>query len=304
MRAIPAKRLSRGLLCILLLCAPLLTWGQSSNPRAQSLLANYQQQQQALAQNAFGAPIVLTADVSKQQAQGEVYALLNTPFAQLGKILKQSSDWCELAILHVNIKACTYDAEHVRLYVGRKHYQAPAEAFPVQYRFQQLADDADFLSLQLDAPNGPFGTSDYLISLEAIPLDAQHSFIRFDYRYRFGLMARMALNTYLATLGSDKVGFTVTDTDAQGGPVYVKGLQGVVERNVMRYLMAIQSVLETSELPVERRTQAQFTSWYDSTRKYPRQLLELERSEYLSNKQRELTNQQALQLPVRVTALN
>ena len=102
-------------------------------------------------------------------------------------------------------------------------------------------------------------------------------------------MGKLAMQTYLATLGRHKVGFTVTGTDDNDEPIYIKGLQGVIERNVMRYIFAIQSVLETRQTS-EQRT-ARFQHWYTHIEKHPRQLVELTREDYLDNKQRELSNQ-------------
>ena len=141
------------------------------------------------------------------------------------------------------------------------------------------------IQVKLNAPDGPLGTSDYLITLEATAIDAEHSFIRFEYRYRFGYIGKLAMQTYLATLGRNKVGFTVTGTDDNDEPIYIKGLQGVIERNVMRYIFAIESVLEAKQ-----RT-SRFQHWYNHIEEHPRQLVELTREDYLDNKQRELSNQ-------------
>lgn len=103
------------------------------------------------------------------------------------------------------------------------------------------------------------------------------------------------MNAYLATLGRKKVGFTVTGKDSAGQPIYIKGNQGVVERNVMRYVFAIQSILETNKSPRERRQITRFMRWYAHTSKYPTPLVELSRAEYLNNKKRELSNQKSMQ---------
>lgn len=259
------------------------------------LLNKYQQLKTELAHSPFGAPITLSSEEGDNHAKGEVYAVLETPFQALATILKQASQWCELAILHINIKTCTYRADQVNLFVGRKYYQTPSQARPLQYRFQALAHSDDYLHIQLSAAEGPFDTEDYLIRFEATPIDEQRSFIRFQYHYKFGWIAKLAMNTYLATLGRKKVGFTVTGKDSVGQPIYIKGIQGVVERNVMRYLLAIQAILETSKSPRERRQITRFMRWYTHTSKYPIQLVELSREKYLNNKKRELSNQRSMQ---------
>ena len=285
------------------LTALIIYWGLASFANAENtppssqatppppLAAQYHLLKDEFAKSIFGSPILLNSQTGSGHAQGEVYALLDAPFTALQKTLSQPAHWCELAILHVNIKTCTYLDDQVRLFVGRKHYQTPDEAFALQYRFTQQANDQHQLNVMLTAPKGPLGTSDYLISLEAISIDARHSFIRFRYRYQFGFIAKMAMQTYLATLGRKKVGFTVVDTNKKGDAIYIKGLQGVIERNVMRYIYAIQSVLDARKSPIEHRHTAQLTRWYAYIQEHPRQLVELSREKYMSNKQRERNNQ-------------
>lgn len=260
-----------------------------------ALLARYQQLKDTLAHSIFGAPIQLNSNIHKRVAQGEVFAVLNTPLTALRKTLSQPAQWCDLAILHINIKTCLYGNDWVKFFVGRKYYQTPDAAFELQYHFSTVANTDQYLNIKLTAADGPLGTSDYLIKLEATAIDAEHSFIRFEYRYRFGFMGKLAMQTYLATLGRHKVGFTVTGTDDNGDPIYIKGLQGVIERNVMRYIFAIQSVLETKPAAGTEQHTAQLKSWYTHIEQHPRQLVELSREEYMENKKRELANQLEMQ---------
>jgi hypothetical protein len=255
------------------------------------LVAKFHELKDQLAQSLFGSPILLNSETDKAHAQGEVYALLDAPFAAIEETLSQPAQWCELAILHVNIKTCTYHKDQLNFFVGRKYYQTPSQAYVLQYHFKKRATDDHQLNITLTAPDGPFGTSHYLIQLEAIPADAQHSFIHFQYRYQFGFAARIAMQTYLATFGRDKVGFTQTGTNDNGEPTYIQGLQGVIERNVMRYIFAIESVLEARKFPAEYRHTEQLVRWYTHIQKYPQQLVELTREEYMDNKQRERSNQ-------------
>ncbi|WP_455198232.1 hypothetical protein [Kaarinaea lacus] len=297
---------------VLLLLAFLFSASYINDAKADSLLlAQHEKLKAALAQSVFGAPIVLDSETSKHHAQGDVYAELQTPISDVQRMLSQPEQWCELAILHINIKACTFQTrpskQKLTFYVGRKYYQEPSQAFPLTYRFEQLENTLDntldntrdnnsnHLYVKLSAEDGPFGTHDYHISVEAVPLDKQRSFIHFQYRYHFGFLARMAMNTYLATFGRHKVGFTVEGKDIEGKPAYVKGVQGVTERNVIRYIYAIQSLLDAGKLTGKEKQQQAFNNWYTLISKHPRQLVEYTREEYLDRKQQELKNQLTLQ---------
>lgn len=263
--------------------------GEDGGDESEELLQTYHRLEAQLKDSAFGLPLVLRSEVKKQRVSGKAYAVLATPFADLRRSFDSRAQWCALAILHVNIKACTYDRQHIKFYVGRKEYQPPGAAFELRYRFHSLTQAADQLHIQLKAAKGPFDTENYDIELQAVAIDAEHSFIYFRYQYDVGWIARAAMKTYLATLGRNKVGFTTLRHDEDGKPVYIRGIHGVIERNVMRYVLAIQAMLEA------KTPQQRFERWYTLTEHYPRQLVELSRKEYLDNKEHEYRNQLALQ---------
>src|SRR5690606_12912813 len=116
--------------------------------------------------------------------------------------------------------------------------------------------------------------------------------------YRSSWRSRMATDAYLATLGRDKVGFTVVGHDRDGRPRFVQGVEGVIERNAVRYYLALDAFLATSGLPAQERTAAAWRAWYSATERYARQLRELSRSEYLQAKRREYRDQVRLQRAV------
>ena len=44
-----------------------------------------------------------------------------------------------------------------------------------------------------------------------------------------GIAGRIAMQAYLATKGSDKVGFTVTGRDVNGRPIHIGGMRGATD---------------------------------------------------------------------------
>ena len=101
------------------------------------------------------------------------------------------------------------------------------------------------------------------------------------------------MQAYLATAGSGKVGFTVTGKRADGAPEYIGGVRALVERNTMRYYLAIDSVLASAIHAPEARFEERLQSWYAAVERYPRQLHEMDRNAYLLMKRAENTRLQA-----------
>ena len=87
----------------------------------------------------------------------------------------------------------------------------------------------------LNAKDGPLGTSDYRIQLEAIALPNAKTFLHLTYSYGFNFAGRLAMQTYLATLGRDKVGFTPTGkaNAGQGGYVGRHARAGGAQRDAL-----------------------------------------------------------------------
>ena len=147
--------------------------------------------------------------------------------------------------------------------------------------------------MKLNADAGPLGTHDYRIVLEAIPLKNGQTFIHLSYSYAYGLAGRLAMKAYLGTSGSDKVGFTVAGTQDGGQPLYIGGIRGVVERNTIRYYLAIEAFLGALSEPSKTQPEKRFRDWFAASERYPRQLHEMEQGAYLDMKRKEYRRQQA-----------
>jgi hypothetical protein len=70
-------------------------------------------------------------------------------------------------------------------------------------------------------------------------------------------------------------------------------MRGLVERNTMRYYLAVEAFLGALSAPPQARVEKSLSDWFAAIERYPRQLHELERGEYLDMKRREYSRQQA-----------
>ena len=257
-----------------------------------ALLARHGTLRAQLANNAFQRPLYLESSQNAGDQQGDVYAVVEQPFTVVSQSLQGMDNWCELLILHLNVKHCRASgaaaASVLSVSVGKKFDQPLADTYKVNFSYRVLDARPDFLQVKLAAENGPLGTNNYSLVFEAVPLDAQRSFIHMSYSYAYGTAARMAMKVYLNTIGSGKVGFTVTGRQADGQPIYVDGVRGVVERNTMRYYLAIESYLGA---PGPNQVEQRLASWFDATERHAQQLHEMERAEYLEMKKKEVRRQ-------------
>jgi hypothetical protein len=257
---------------------------------ARTLHARHAALRVELADNPFGRPLVVESSEGSGEHKGAVYAVIEQPFKRVLAGLRNSSQWCEVLILQANVKNCeasTRGAEGLAIFVARKPTDSPGQAYRVAFGYEALAADADYLHVALNAPEGPLGTTDYRILLEATPLDASRTFLHLAYSYTLRSSARMGMNMYLATSGRDKVGFSIANRTPEGKPVYVGGVRGVVERNTMRYYLALEAYLATLDAPAAERVERRLRAFHAGLQRYPKQLHELELAEYLEIKRRD-----------------
>lgn len=254
--------------------------------------------QQELQHNAFDRPLVLRSSESADGLSGDIYAVVAHPFATVSKAMKSPAHWCEVMILHINTKYCHAMAEPqgttLRVNIGKKTPQAIADATRVDLRYRETISTRTYFAITLTAKDGPLGTSNYRIRLEALELPGQQSFLHLTYAYDVGFAGRLAMQTYLATVGADKVGFTLVGNSADGQPTHVAGVRGVVERNTMRYYLAIDSFLASQSEPPAAQLENRLHTWFAAVERYPRQLHEVDQADYLVMKRAEVVRQQKL----------
>jgi len=271
--------------------------GPAAENPAVSLRAKYAALQDKLGNSPFQRPLYMDSGDNGNELRGEIHAVVDNPFVTAASALKDASAWCDILSLHLNIKYCRTQTHHFRrvllVYIGRKFEQPLEKATPVEFTFGTVESVPGYLRVVLNALEGPFGTQDYKIQLEAVPVERDRTFIRLSYAYETSLMAKLAMQCYLNTLGTNKIGFTVIGSKSDGRPVYTGDMRGVVERNTMRYYLAVEAYLNTLSVTEDRRLDARLQNWFAATERYPLQLHEIDQAAYLAMKHREYRRQVA-----------
>lgn len=243
-----------------------------------------------------GNDIFIQSEKADNILKADVYAITQSSIAELYKALSKPENWCEFVPLHLNVKSCTYtEGPHptVTFYAGRKIYKAPEDTYELEYHFRVTEHENDRFKVQLTAEDGPYGTSNYIIALEIISLDSE-ALLHMCLSYRTSFISRSATLAYLSTIGRDKVGFSIAEENVIK-PVYVKGVRGIIERNVMRYFLALSIYLDTLNLDSSDLFNQRAEEWYELTDQYATQLHELEKEEYMEAKRKEHINQEEMQ---------
>jgi hypothetical protein len=202
--------------------------------------------------------------------------------------------------LHINTKYChattTSSGAQLRLNIGKKTTEQLSNAAQINLDFKVVSKTSKYIDITLAAKDGPLGTSGYLIRLEATEIPGtQKTFMHLTYSYSANFPARLAMQTYLATIGRSKVGFTVIGKLGSGELEYIGGMRGLMERNTMRYYLAIDSYMDVANSGSIEQEEARMQNWFTAVERYPRQLHEMTREEYMDMKRAEYLRQNRVQ---------
>jgi hypothetical protein len=270
----------------------------AARAEASDLKARYDQLRSELKPDANGHAMVINSSEQSNRLTGDVLAILDQPFAEVKTALKTPAQWCEVLILPFNTKYCHAvdgaDGPALLLRIGRKVDQPLDRTYKLLLSWRNVASAPDFFETHMIAADGPMGTRDYRITLSAMPIDGNRTFIRLSYSYGFGMSGRMAMQVYLGTVGADKVGFTVEGRDEHGQPAYIRGVRGAIERTAMRYYLAIDAYVDSLKAPPGQQLERRIQGWFTAAERYPRQLHEMDRPAYVAMKRSEVERQQRL----------
>jgi hypothetical protein len=236
----------------------------------------------------FGASLRLESRTTDNMLEGDVHARVDHPFAEVERGLREPGQWCDVLVLPFNVRKCEPGAQGLSLFIARHKDSGVDDTYRIDFRFRAEAQDRDRLRIVLRAPSGPLGTHDYRIVLEATPAGERRTILHLTYSYGYGVVSRLAMRAYLSTAGADNVGFTIEGRDGEGKPEYVRGMRGVMERNTMRYYLAVEAYLASLSAPPARREDARLRAWFEATERYPRQLHEMTLERYLALKHRDI----------------
>lgn len=275
--------------------SPAKAQGASGSANAGELRAKFTELSDELADNQFRRPLHLDSQESANRVRGDVFAVVGHPFAKVDKALRNPANWCDVMILHPNTKHCdgsTGAGQVLHVSIGKKLEQPVEDAYPLDLAYSVAASTPEYFQVELNAKEGPLGTSNYKIVVEAVSVPGGRTFLHLSYSYGSSFAGQVATKAYLATAGRSKVGFSTVGQTANGQPQYIGGVRGAVERNAMRYYLAIEAYLQSLSAPPANQFDRRLQNFFAALEQYPRQLHEMDRDAYIAMKQREYDRQQ------------
>jgi len=264
-------------------------------PDAFHLLESYSSMEESLLRSNFLRPIQISSQETAEHLDGDIFSIVEYDMSTINATASSSERWCEVMLLLSNIQACQAKFgkknDTLAVVISGSKTADISGAPPTEFLLRIQSASNDYLDATLQANQGPLGTSNIRLRLQAIPLSATRSFVNLHYSYDTQWLGRMTMQAYLQTAGRGKVGFT-RELKAFGDTVYIGGARGVIERNTMRYFLGFDCALASHTLQAQQRFSSMAQCWYEQVEKYPVQLHEMQRNEYLNMKAEEYRRQQ------------
>ena len=281
---------------LVLALPPCESWGiEGGLPR---LSGRYPELQEAARRGPFGLPLQVHSEERETLVSADIHGIIDQPFRALAATFTEPGGWCDFLVLNPNIKTCTFRREaqetFLTLYIGSKSYRAPESATEQVYRFLVRVRQPEYAAISLTAPQGMLGTTAHRFEFEAGSV-AGKTVVALSSSFEPSMLSKLLTGIYLSTLGRERIGFSRAATEPGVPAGYVRGVKGMIERNVMRYYLALKAFLDAGDLPAGRQFEARASLAYDLMDLYPAQLRQMDKSEYLDIKFREHRNQLRLQ---------
>jgi hypothetical protein len=243
--------------------------------------------EEALLHSPLKRPALIASEESSGHLSGDLYASVDYSLATLGIAAASAERWCEISLLLSNTKACQVshsDPHTLQVSISSSKTVDAADATTTEFHLNTRAPDSEYMEASMSAPNGPLGTQDISLRLQAVPISPTRSFLHLHYSYNTHWLGRLAMQAYLQTLGRGKVGFTPVSGTETNTPTYIEGARAVIERNTVRYFLGLECEMAFAQQEAPQRFQSVLACWYGQIEKYPLQLHEMPRAEYLQMK--------------------
>lgn len=97
--------------------------------------------------------------MSKNASHVDIYGTIKYPFDIVENEFQLPTNWCDIVLLHSNVRACTYkkvnDTWLLTLYNVKKFQDPLKDAYQMNFEYRVMRNSPDFLLFHLPHVEGP-----------------------------------------------------------------------------------------------------------------------------------------------------
>jgi cardiolipin synthase len=234
-------------------------------------------------------------DAELGRPEGRRLRVVEHPFSTVQQALVSPEHWCDILILHLNVKRCKASAGGRR----RRSASTSAASSTSRSRMRTSSTQVSRRCVERRLPAGAPERRRRPAQHEELPYPGRGGADRGEaHRHSHVVRVRLRIrgedgDADLSRHARQRQGrLHDRRQEADGKPVYQAGVLGLLERNTMRYYLAIDAYLSAYGLPAAEQPEKRIREWYASTERYAQQLHEMDEAEYLDMKRKEMRRQQ------------
>jgi hypothetical protein len=114
----------------------------------ESLIDKYHKIEKELEKSSLTIPFYLESSVSKNASHVDIYGTIKYPFDIVENELQLPTNWCDIVLLHSNVRASTYkkvnDTWLLTLYNVKKFQDPLKNAYPMNFEYRVIAQQPGF----------------------------------------------------------------------------------------------------------------------------------------------------------------
>ena len=192
---------------------------------------------------ALGARVV----AFRRCVKGDAYAVVAQPYSAVAQVLQGTGRLCDILILHVDIKNCRArrvgSENTLSVVIGSQVEQSPEGRPPTRFHHRVLSAIRIISQWCSMRRRGRWARRITASCSKPSRATRRAAFLHLSYSYaqrRGGADRDTGIPRHA---GRDKVGFSIVGRKPDGAPVYIGNERGMIERNTMRYYLAIEAYL-------------------------------------------------------------
>lgn len=213
------------------------------------------------------------SDDGGRYAVGTRVELPDTGLDRVDELVGTAQGWCIVARLVPDVRECRPWTDGMGLELTLQSGDGTQRTQPHTIRHTRLDDE---IRSTLIAKQAPLGVTDAGLRLTASG-NASAVTLTVEYGYQSSLRSRLATRAYLSGSAGARPGIS-EEPGPEGDPVLVSGLRGLVERNAMRYFLALVSALEHTG------PEQAVSAWLRAASRFEADLVEQDETAYRSSR--------------------
>ena len=229
----------------------------------------------------FGIPLGWSDDNGRYRVTAHTEIATADGWKSIRGALESAATWCRVSLLVPDVRGCQVNEGEQTVITLSLRSGGTEAVREIEHVLRVDNMDPQLIHVVFRADRAAMGVREAGLSVVARQGTTGVE-LELEYGLRPSIRSRLATSAYLAGKADNRPGISYS-TSSDGTREYVTGLRALIERNAMRYFLALLATLETNNLA------STIDAWYDMASRYKADLPEQNKEEYTESRHRLFT---------------